>query len=64
MLLLPLFESWTGELDQNVQVGAILKYLSKAFDCIPHDLLFVTIAAYRFNLNALALIFTYYKNGK
>ena len=59
-----LIEVWREKLDQNFIVGAVLTDLSKAFDCIPHDLLIAKLAAYGFDLNALALIFTYLKNRK
>ena len=57
-----LIEEWWEKLDQNFLVGAVLTDLSKAFDCIPHDFLIVKLAAYGFDLNALALIFAYLKN--
>ena len=59
-----LIENWREKLDQNFLVGAVWTDLSKTFDCIPHDLLIAKLAAYGFDLNALALIFTYLKNRK
>ena len=37
-VLLRLIEEWKTNLDNNFAVGAVLMDLSKAFDCIPHDL--------------------------
>ena len=38
-VLIRLLEEWREKLDKNFIVGAVLMDLSKAFDCIPHDLI-------------------------
>ena len=43
-------------LDNNYIVGAVSMDLSKAFDCISHDLIIVKLAAYDFSSNDLTLI--------
>ena len=45
-ILLRLIEEWRKCLDKNKVVGAILMDLSKAFDCLPHDLLISKLEAY------------------
>ena len=47
-VLLRLIENWKAALDSNLFTGAVLMYLSKAFDCIPHNLLIATLHAYGF----------------
>ena len=44
--LLRIIEDWKQALDENKYVAAILMDLSKAFDCLPHDLLFLKLKAY------------------
>ena len=40
-------------------VGALLTDLSKAFDCLSHELIIAKLNAYRFNLAALKLVQSY-----
>ncbi len=63
-VLLRLIEEWRQNMDQNKLVGAVLMDLSKAFDCIPHDLLIAKLDAYGFSENALIYIYSYLKGRK
>ena len=38
--------------------------LSKAFDCIPHDLLIAKMYAYRFSIDAVTFFYSYLKRRK
>ena len=50
--------------DNNYFVGGVLMDLSKAFDCIPHDLAIAELAAYGFDKNMLRYIYSYVKSRK
>ena len=63
-VLLRLIEEWKRHLDENLIVGAVLMDLSKAFDCIPHDLLIAKMAAYGVELESLVYIYSYLKERK
>ena len=63
-VLTRLVEEWRERLDNNYIVGAILMNLSKAFDCISHDLVIDKLAAYGLDDTTLQLIFSYLKNRK
>ena len=52
-VLIRLLEDWRNKLDNNNVVGTVLTDLSKAFDCIPHDLLVAKLDAYVFNRDTL-----------
>ena len=52
-VLTRLVEEWRERLDNNYIVGAILMDLSKAFDCIPQDLIITKLAAYSLEINCL-----------
>ena len=60
--LLAMIEMWRKALDEKKVAGAILTDLSKAFDCLSHDLLIAKFEAYGFEKSALKLIYDYLKN--
>ena len=49
-----LLEEWKKCLDNNYVVGGVLMDLSRAFDCVPYDLLVAKLEAYAINENLLA----------
>ena len=57
-------ESWKRCLDTKGIVGTILMDLSKAYDCIPHDLLIAKLEAYGLDTCALKLVYSYLTNRK
>ena len=57
--LLKLLQHWQSCLNNSGIVGTILMDLSKAFDCLPHDLLIAKLEAYGFSCISLKLIFSY-----
>ena len=57
--LLRLLETCKEFLNKKGYVGAVLMNLSKAFDCLDHDLLLAKLDAYGFSRNALKLICSY-----
>jgi len=63
-VLVRLIEEWRQGIDQNKHVGSILMDLSKAFDCIPHDLLIAKLDAYGFDKRACKLLFSYLKGRR
>ena len=62
--LISLIEHWRSALDKKGYVGAVLMDLSKAFDCINHNLLIAKLHAYGFSIDALKLIKCYLSNRK
>ena len=46
-------------LDQGNEYGALLADLSKAFDCLPHELIVQKLHAYGFSIESLKLINSY-----
>ena len=57
--LLRLLEDWKQALDNNEYVAAILMDLSKAFDCLPHDILLSKLSAYGLSESAVSLMKSY-----
>ena len=57
-------EKWRKFLDIGGHAVALLTDLSKAFDCIDHELLIAKLYAYGFDNDALKFIYSYYKGRK
>ena len=60
--LLNLLKNWQKCLDKSGVVGTVLMDLSKAYDCLPHDLLLAKLSAYGFDESAITLIANYLSN--
>ena len=58
-MLLTLTEHWKEELDKHKVIGAVAMDLSKAFDCLPHDLILEKLKFYGLNDKAVALLRSY-----
>ena len=63
-VLLKLIEEWKKSLDDKNIIGAVLMYLSKAFDCIPHDLLMAKLYTFGLYMDAMTFIYSYMKRRK
>ena len=63
-VLLHLIENWRHCLDENKVIGAVLMDLSKAFDCLSHELLIAKLDAYGFNENTIKFVNSYLTNRK
>ena len=62
--LIVMIENWRKSLDHGGSFGALLTDLSKAFDCLPHDLLVAKLHAYGFDIASTRLIYSYLKDRK
>ena len=63
-VLIAMIEKAKEILDKGGTFSALLTDLSKAFDCMTHDLLIVKLHALNFDMNALNLIFDYLTGRK
>ena len=62
--LLRLLGDWKTALDKNQYVAAILMDLSKAFDCLPHDILLCKLSAYGLSPKSVELLRNYLTGRK
>ena len=59
-----MLEEWKKALDKQNIAGGILTDLSKAFDCLNHNLLIAKLEAYGFGNSALRFVYNYLKERK
>ena len=59
-----MIEKWKKVVDNGGAFGVLLTGLSKAFDCIPHDLIIAKLETYGFPIDALRLVYDYLSNRK
>ena len=62
--LLAMVENYKKALDQANEYGALRTDLSKAFDCLPHDLIVAKLHSYGFSIDSLKLINSYLTEHK
>ena len=63
-IIIKMTEDWREALDQGLTTGIVAIDLSKAFDCMSHDLLIAKLHAYGFSINACKITKAYLSNRK
>ena len=58
-VLMRMIENWKNALDNKKVIAALSMDLSKAFDCLQHDLIIAKLHVYGFEMQALKLIYSY-----
>ena len=59
-----MIERWKKSVDKGKTFAALLTNLSKAFDCLPHDLIIAKRNADGFSISAASLMQNYFSNSK
>ena len=59
-----MLEKWRKALDKRDVAGSLLTDLSKAFDCLNHELLIAKLEAYGFDRKSVDYIYSYPLNRK
>ena len=62
--LILMLEKWRRAIDKRHIAGALLTDLSKAFDCLNHELLIAKLDAYGFDALSLSFIYSYISERK
>ena len=62
--LMVMLDKWYKAMDNGKLAGALLTDLSKAFDCLNHELLIAKLEAYGFDLSSLSYIYSYLSDRK
>ena len=62
--ILNILLKWQKCLDEKGIVGTVLMDLSKAYDCLSHELLIAKLAAYGFSKKSLRLVYSFLKGRK
>ena len=60
--LLNVLNNWQKCFDKSGAAGTVLMDFSKAYDCLPLDLLLAKLSAFGFDESAIALIANYLSN--
>ena len=63
-VLFKLLQRWQNKLDNSGLVGTILMDLSKAYGCLPHDLIIAKFEAYGLSKSSLNLLLDYLASRK
>ncbi len=58
-VLIKLIDSWQFAQDENKYAGTVLMGFSKAFECVPYDLLIAKMHVYGLSTNACEFMFSY-----
>ena len=62
--LIASIEKWKQSVDNGDSFGALMTHLSKAFDCLSHELLIAKFDAFGFDKMSLKLVHNYILNCK
>ena len=62
--LLLMSEIWKGAIDNNKACSALLTDISKAFDCLSHDLLIAKLRVHGLDIDSLNILQYYLSNCK
>ena len=62
--LIAMFKKWKKNLDKGGECGSLFVDLTKAFNCLQHDLLLAELNACGFDCKSLKPISSFLSNGK